>query len=309
MKPIHSRRAITTSLVAIAAAASFAVAPLLGQGAWKQLFNGKDFTGWTIGGGQANGFGSAARAGGAGGAGGGGNRAGGGAGAAQPPAAPPSTDPAERGWSVENGVLTTAPPAGGGRGGTLSTVDKFHDFELELDYKLDEAPNVECTPKLGEKPNRAGQMAPEQNMSKDTACLANGGIYFRSGYQLNLGRREAGEYVGVVMHRTIPGESIRGNVDWLSTGDCGGKNHTYLQDCSQFPEIRKKNDWNHLRVMFKGDRLQIWMNDKQITDVEDKPMAGEESWVEPAPISFQPFGESGGFVGKIQFRNVRARTL
>jgi len=191
----------------------------------------------------------------------------------------------------------------------LSTVDKFHDFELELDYKLDEAPNVECTPALGEKPNRAGQMAAEQNMSKDTACLANGGIYFRSGYQLNLGRREAGEYVGVVMHRTIPGESIRGNVDWLSTGDCGGKNHTYLQDCSQFPEIRKKNDWNHLRVMFKGDRLQIWMNDKQITDVEDKPMAGEESWVEPAPISFQPFGESGGFVGKIQFRNVRARTL
>jgi 3-keto-disaccharide hydrolase len=81
-----------------------------------------------------------------------------------------------------------------------------------------------------------------------------------------------------------------------------------LQDCSQFPEIRKKNDWNHLRVMFKGDRLQIWMNDKQITDVEDKPMAGEESWVEPAPISFQPFGESGGFVGKIQFRNIRIRT-
>jgi hypothetical protein len=37
-------------------------------------------------------------------------------------------------------------------------------------------------------------------------------------------------------------------------------------------------------------------------------MAGEESWVEPAPISFQPFGESGGFVGKIQFRNLRIRT-
>ena len=303
-----SARSIITSLIAIAAAASFAMAPLVAQGAWKQLFNGKDFTGWTIGGGQANGFGAAARAGGAGGGAGGGNRAAGG-GAAQAPAAPPSTNPAERGWSVENGLLTTAPVAGGGRGGTLSTVDKFHDFELELDYKLDEAPNVECTPALGEKPNRAGQMAPEQNMSKDAACVANGGIYFRSGYQLNLGRREAGEYVGVVMHRVIPGESIRGNVDWLSTGDCGAKNHTYLQDCSQFPEIRKKNDWNHLRVMFKGDRLQIWMNDKQITDVEDKPMAGEESWVEPAPISLQPFGESGGFVGKIQFRNIRVRTL
>jgi hypothetical protein len=290
--------------------AAFAGAPLA-QGAWKQLFNGKDFTGWTVGGGQANGFGSAARAAGAGG-GGGGARAGAQTppGAPATPPAPLSTNPAERGWAIENGVITSAPVAGGGRGGTLTTTDKFKDFELELDYKLDEAPNVECTPKLGEKINaRSGQMAQEQNLSKDGACVANSGIYFRSGYQLNLGRREAGEYVGVVMHRVIPGESIRGNVDWLSTGDCGAKNHVYLQDCSQFPEIRKKNDWNHLRVMFKGDRLQIWMNDKQITDVTDKPMPGEESWVDPAPISFQPFGESGGFTGKVQFRNLRIREL
>ena len=46
----------------------------------------------------------------------------------------------------------------------------------------------------------------------------------------------------------------------------------------------------------------------RLTDVIDKPMAGEESWVEPAPISLQPFGESGGFVGKVQFRNIRVRT-
>jgi hypothetical protein len=280
--------------------ASAAVAPQA-QGAWKPLFNGQDFTGWTIGGGQGNGFGTAARAG------GGGNR--GGARAGNAPAAPLSTNPAERGWAIENGVLTSAPVPGGGRGGTLTTVDKFYDFELELDYKLDEDANASCTPALGEKLNRSGQMAPEQNMSRDASCLANSGIYFRTGYQLNLGRREAGEYVGVVMHRVIPGESIRGNVDWLSTGDCGGKNHTYLQDCSQFPEIRKKNDWNHLRVMFKGDRLQIWMNDKPITDVTDKPMEGEESWSQPASISFQPFGEAGGFVGKVQFRNIRIRAL
>ncbi len=281
--------------------------PLLAQGAWTPLFNGKDFTGWTIGGGQANGFGSAARAAGAG-------PRGGGAAAAAPapaaPAAPLSTNPTDRGWSIANNIVTNAPIPGGGRGGTLSTEAKFHDFELELDYKLDEAPDADCTAKLGEKVNaRSGQMAQEQNLSKDASCLANSGIYFRSGYQLNLGRREAGEYVGVVMHRVIPGESIRGNVDWLSTGDCGGKNRTYLQDCSQFPEIRHKNDWNHLRVMFKGDRLQIWLNDKQITDVTDKLMAGEESWAAPAPISLQPFGEAGGFVGKVQYRNLRIRTL
>lgn len=279
--------------------------PVLAQGAWKTLLNGKDFTGWTIGGGQANGFGSAARA-----AGAGPRAAGPATSAPATPPAPLSTNPTDRGWSIANGVITNAPIPGGGRGGTLSTLDKFHDFELELDYKLDEAPNVECTPKLGEKINaRSGQMATEQNLSKDEACLANSGIYFRSGYQLNLGRREAGEYVGVVMHRVIPGESIRGNVDWISTGDCGGKNRIYLQDCSQFPEVRHKNDWNHVRINFKGDRLQIWLNNKQITDVTDKPMAGEESWAAPASISLQPFGEAGGFQGKVQYRNIRIRTL
>jgi len=285
--------------VLLVCAISAVATPLFAQGAWTSLFNGKDFAGWTIGGGQANGFGSAARAAGPG------PRAGG---APAAPAAPLSTNPADRGWAVENGVITSAPVPGGGRGGTLSTVAKFYDFELELDYKLDEAASAECTPKLGERVNaRSGQMAAEQNLSKDASCLANSGIYFRSGYQLNLGRREAGEYIGVVMHRVIPGESIRGNVDWLSTGDCGGKNHQYLQDCDQFPEIRHKNDWNHLRILFKGDRLQIWLNDKPITDVVDRPMAGEESWTQPAPISLQPFGESGGFVGKVQFRNPRIR--
>jgi hypothetical protein len=38
-------------------------------------------------------------------------------------------------------------------------------------------------------------------------------------------------------------------------------------------------------------------------------MAGEEGWSAPAPISLQPFGESGGFVGKVQYRNIRLRTL
>src|SRR5262245_14768543 len=283
----------STRLVIVASlAAAFAASPLLSaQGPWKTLLNGKDFTGWTVP------------------AGGGGGRAGA-AGAA--PAAPASTNPAERGWKIENGVISSgAQLPTGGRAGGLATVDTFKDFELELDYKLDEAPNTECTPKLGEKAGRNGQMAKEQNLSKDAACTFNSGISFRTGYQLNLGRREAGEYVGVVVHRTLP-EAIRGNVDWLSTGDCGAKNHTYLQDCDQFPQIRKKNDWNHLRISFKGTHLQVWMNDKQITDVVDDPTdPAEASWKNAGPISLQtpPAGEGGGFAGTIKFRNIRIRTL
>ncbi len=278
------------SISKCALAIVLASAPLLAQGAWKQLFNGKDFTGWTV-------------------------PAGGGRAGATPPATPPSTNPAERSWKVDNGVISSVPTAESKQpSGGLSTVDKFLDFELELDYKLDEAPNTDCTPKLGPKPGRSGAVDPQANLSKDGACTFNSGISFRSGYQLNLGRREAGEYVGVVVHRQLP-EAIRGNVDWISTGDCGAKNHTYLQDCSQFPEIRKKGDWNHIRLMFKGDHLQVWMNDKQITDVTDKPMVdqfpAEKSWGEPQPINLQfpPAGEGGGFPGKVQYRNIRVRTL
>jgi hypothetical protein len=256
---------------------------------WKPLFNGKDLTGWTVL---------------AGGRGGG--RAGGGNAATpvQPPAAPPvtpSTNPEERGWKVENGVITSVPPATGQRGGSLATVERFKDVELEFDFMLAEA-GTKCTPKLGEK---------QANLSEDKTCTFNSGVSFRNGYQLNLGRREAGEYIGVVVHRMVP-EAIRGNVDWLSTGDCGAKNNTYLQDCDEFPMIRKKGDWNHVRLSFNGPHLQVWLNDTQIVDVVDDPTdPAEASWKEAAPISFQwpPAGESGGFAGSVKYKNIRARQL
>jgi len=269
--------------------ASFGAASAPSQRDWKALFNGKDLTGWTVlaggrGGGRAGGANAAAPA--------------------QPPAAPPvtpSTNPEDRGWKVENGVITSVPPVTGQRGGSLATVETFKDVELEFDFMLAEA-GTKCTPKLGEK---------QANLSEDKTCTFNSGVSFRNGYQLNLGRREAGEYIGVVVHRTVP-EAIRGNVDWLSTGDCGAKNNTYLQDCDEFPMIRKKGDWNHVRLSFKGPHLQVWLNDKQIVDVVDDPTdPAEASWKEAAPISFQwpPAGESGGFAGSVKYKNIRARQL
>ena len=259
-------------------------------GQWEPLFNGKDLTGWTVlagggrGGGRQGGTNPTATA--------------------QPPTAPPaapSTNPEDRGWKVENGVITSVPPAAGQRQGSLATADTFKDVELEFDYMLTEA-GTKCTPKLGER---------QANLSEDKTCLFNSGVTLRNGYQLNLGRREAGEYIGVVVHRTVP-EAIRGNVDWLSSGDCGARNNTYLQDCDQFPMIRKKGDWNHVRISFKGPHLQVWLNNKPIVDVTDDPTdPAEVSWKEAGPISFQwpPAGESGEFAGNVKYKNIRARDL
>jgi 3-keto-disaccharide hydrolase len=286
---LHRTAAAIGCLLVAILGASPGTAPRLfaqAQGNWKPLFNGKDFSGWTaLAGGRGRGAAAAGQP-------------------ATPPAVPPaapSVNPEDRGWKVENGVITSAPPATGQRQGSLATTDKFKDFELEFDFMLAEA-GTRCTPKLGEK---------QANLSEDKTCTFNSGVTFRNGYQLNLGRREAGEYIGVVVHRTVP-EAIRGNVDWLSSGDCGAKNNTYLEDCDQFPMIRKKGDWNHVRISFKGPHLQVWLNGKQISDVTDDPTdPAETSWKEAAPFSFQwpPAGESGGFAGTVKYRNIRAREL
>lgn len=271
------------SAICVALMTGLGAAPVVNaqsKGDWKPLFNGKDLTGWTV-------------------LAGGGNPTA----AAQPaaPTAAPSTNPEDRGWKVENGVITSVPPAEGQRPGSLATADKFKDVELEFDFMLSEA-GTKCTPMLGEK---------QANLSEERTCVFNSGVSLRNGYQLNLGRREAGEYIGIVVHRTVP-EAIRGNVDWLSTGDCGARNNTYLQDCEQFPMIRKKEDWNHVRISFRGTHLQAWLNNTQIVDVTDDPTdPAEASWREAAAISFQwpPAGESGGFVGNVKYKNIRAREL
>jgi len=242
------------------------MAPALGAqspGAWKPLFNGKDLTGWTP-------------------AAGGGGRAGGAPGA-------PATPPAPAGsWKVENGVLIAG--EGGGRGPGLNSNEQFKDFELELDFQLAEN-GTKCSAEL---------IGPEQaNASEDKTCLYNSGISFRTGYQVNLGRREAGEFVGIVVHRKAPG-AIRGNVLWLSTGD------------EKFPNLRKKQDWNHLQISAKGPHITVSLNGTKISDITDDPTdPAEAKWKEAGPINLQwpPAGESGGFAGNVKFKNIRIRTL
>jgi hypothetical protein len=190
-------------------------------------------------------------------------------------------------WKVEDGVLIGG--QGDGRGSLVSN-EQFKDFELELDFMLTEH-GTQCSKEL---------VGPDQaNASADKSCLYNSGISFRTGYQLNLGRREAGEFIGIVVHRKVPG-AIRGNVLWLDAGD------------DKQPGLRKKDGWNNVRLSAKGPHLQAWLNGKKICDVKDDPTdPAEAKWKEAGPISLQwpPAGESGGFSGSVKYRNVRIREL
>ncbi len=231
-------------------------------GEWKRLFNGRDLTGWVTAPGR------------------GGPNAGAGSSDAPAPAVPA--------WKVENGVLVGGQAAPGARTGGLQTVDHYKDFELELDFMLAEH-GTQCSGEL---------VGPDQtNASAEKSCLYNSGINMRSGYQVNIGRREAGEFIGVVVHRAAP-EAVRRNVLWLDKGD------------EKFPTLRKKEDWNHLQISFKGPHVQVSLNGTKICDVIDNPTNPvEATWKEAGPIGLQwpPAAEGGGFDGYVKYRNIRIR--
>jgi hypothetical protein len=197
--------------------------------------------------------------------------------------APAPAADAPLGWHLENGVIVGGQAKPGERTGALTTNDKYMDFEMELEFQIAEL-GTKCSEVLG----------PEQQNTSEPACLYNSGINWRSGYQLNIGRREAGEYIGLVIHRTDP-KAIRGNILWLSHGD------------REFPNLRKKLDWNTMRIAVKGDHMQTWLNGTKIVDVNDKStIEAEASWRVPQPITIQMPYYPDGFV---KFRNVRIRTL
>ena len=212
---------------------------------WKALFNGNDFSGWTV----------AVRGGSA------------------------AVDPVAAGWKVENGAMVGGQAGPGQKGGNLLSKAQFKDFELELDFMLAEQPGTA--------------------EGSCTNCTYNSGVYLRTGYQVNFGRREAGEFIGVVVHRVHP-RAIRGNVLWLDTGD------------EKFPNLRRKGDWNHVQISFKGTHLQVTLNGTKICDVTDNPTdPAEAAWKEAGPIGFQwPHGgEAEGFGGFVKLRDVRIREL
>jgi len=190
-------------------------------------------------------------------------------------------------WKVEDGVLVGG--QGPGRGSLMST-RQFRDFELDLQFMLAEH-GTRCSADL---------IGPAQeNASEDRGCLYNSGVYFRTAYQVNLGRQEAGEFIGVIVRRNAPG-AIRGNVLWLDKGD------------ERFPGLRRKEDWNHLNLRAKGPRITVTLNGTTIADIEDDPVDPAESKLkDAAPVGFQwpPSSEAGGFQGYVKFRNIRIREI
>jgi hypothetical protein len=139
------------------------------------------------------------------------------------------------------------------------TKRSFKDFDLELDFKIDEHGKY------------------------------NSGVYLRHGpgerrqrgYQVNIGRGAAEEYVGL-HYKT-----------WLDKGD-------------EHDTIRKKLEWNHLRIRAVGAHIEVWLNGTAIVDYTDPEPAPEH--VAAGVIAFQTYGAEG-HAGWVNFRHITITDL
>jgi hypothetical protein len=162
-------------------------------------------------------------------------------------------------WSVTNGVIHGGQDGDPKRGGLLATKEQFRDFELELEFMIDEHGKYNSGVYLRNEPGRGG----------------------RSGYQINIGRGAAEEYVGLYTDR------------WLDKGD-------------EHDTIRRKLDWNKLYIYAKGAHIKARLNGVEIVDYLDT--MPKPRWLEPGVIAFQTYGAEG-HAGWVRFRNIRIRDL
>jgi hypothetical protein len=100
-------------------------------------------------------------------------------------------------WKMENGVIAGGQDGDPKRGGLLATRDQFKDFELELEFMIDEHGKYNSGVYLRNDPGTAG----------------------RTGYQVNIGRGAAEEYcAGIYTDRWLAKgdekDEIRRKLDW-----------------------------------------------------------------------------------------------
>ncbi|WP_083852744.1 sialate O-acetylesterase [Pedobacter arcticus] len=129
-----------------------------------------------------------------------------------------------QGWKLEEEVLTLLP---GGKGGDIITREKFSNFELALDYKLSDS--------------------------------ANTGIkYFVSALEDSKGKWQLNgpefQLIDDFKH-----ESVKNNKSpETSTASL------YLLYAPKGKKLSKPGEWNQIKIVAKGDKVEHWINGKRV---------------------------------------------
>jgi hypothetical protein len=163
-------------------------------------------------------------------------------------------------WRVEDGIIVGGQDGDPKKSGLLTTRDSFKDFELVLDFMIDEHGKYNSGVYLRNDRKTAG----------------------RTGYQVNIGRGEAQEYCGGIFTN-----------EWLAKGD-------------EKDTIRKKLDWNTLRILAQGPHILVDLNGQRLADYTDPKPA--EKFLQEGVIGLQTYGAEG-YAGWVKFRNIKIREI
>jgi hypothetical protein len=163
-------------------------------------------------------------------------------------------------WHVQDGVIAGGQDGDPKRSGLLTTTAQFKNFELELDFMIDEHGKYNSGVYLRNDPGTAA----------------------RTGYQVNIGRAAAEEYCGGLF-----------TDKWLAKGD-------------EHDAIRKKGDWNTLRIVAKDGHIEVALNAVKVVDYTDP--SPSERFLQKGVIGLQTYGAEG-HAGWVKFRNIHIRDL
>lgn len=145
----------------------------------------------------------------------------------------------EKGWLMEDGVLTVQPGDGGEStgGGDIVTRDQFSDFELKLDFKITEGANS------GIK----YFVQPELNKGEGSAIGCE--------FQLLDDSRHPDATMGVKGNRTL------GSLyDLIPAAN--------LSVPSRGKEFRGTGEWNQARIVVRGNHAEHWLNGFKVVEYE-----------------------------------------
>lgn len=145
-------------------------------------------------------------------------------------------------YSIDDGVITGK--TGTGKNAFL-TCGPFADFELEFDVKCDAELNS------GVQIRSHAYAEPTPQESKPNRIREKGEVY---GYQCEITSTTNGEN-GCAGNFWDEGRRTR----WLDTE----------VDSKKKQAVYKPGEWNHFRVVAKGNRIRSWVNGEEVADFTD----------------------------------------
>lgn len=137
----------------------------------------------------------------------------------------------------------------GNEGGYLITEKSYSDFILELDVKIDTSLNsgIQCRGRQWDKDTSSIYVAGDADLTKHDSKWKAGDAW---GYQIEVDP-SARAWSGGLYEPC--------NRGWLVT----------LKDNESARKAFKPMDWNHFKIVMKGNRIQTWVNNVPTVDTTD----------------------------------------